>query len=85
MNEEKKKEIRRINKMVEKWRDGPDLRESDEAVGPLQGLKDNQIHQLVNAVRDATTPMIPHQCLRGVIAAAVTKYLEQNGLRIDKA
>lgn len=59
--------------------------ESTETPCSLPGLKDHQIQQLVNAVRDATSPMVPHQCLREVISRTVTEYLEQNGLRIDKA
>ncbi len=50
----------------------------------MKGLKDHEIQELINAVRDATKPMIPHQCLREVIARAVTTYLESKDLRIDK-
>jgi hypothetical protein len=47
------------------------------------GLKDHQIAQLVNAVRDEVKVLVPHQCLRQVIADAVVRYLEEAGLRID--
>ena len=52
--------------------------------GAVRGLKDHQIQELVNAIRDATAPMIPHQCLREVISSAALRYLEAKGLRIDK-
>jgi hypothetical protein len=47
-------------------------------------LKDHQVRELINRVRDAVQPIIPrYQPLWEVIAGAVTGYLNQHGLRAD--
>ena len=51
------------------------------------GLKDHQIAQLVNAIRDnpGGLPMFKgYRSLRQLIAQAIIKYLEGNNLRLDK-
>ena len=48
-----------------------------------RGLKDHEIQQMVSEIRDATKPMIPHQCLREVIGKAVTGFLAKKKLRFD--
>jgi hypothetical protein len=61
-------------------------RNSAEKIGDkiMQGLKDHQIQELTNAIRDKLRPLIPHQCLREMISSAALKYLEEKNLRIDK-
>ena len=49
-----------------------------------KGLKDHEIQELVNAIRDNVEPLTKAQQLRERIASATTKYLESKGLRIDK-
>jgi hypothetical protein len=48
-----------------------------------RGLKDHEIQEMVNAIRDALGPMIRYQCLREVISTAAIKYLTEKDLRID--
>lgn len=52
------------------------------------GLKDNEIAQLVNKVRDDLVRKLVEyklpQCLRTIISEAVVSYLEEKNLRIDK-
>jgi len=50
---------------------------------PARGLKDHEISELVNAVRDAVAPVTQHQCSRELISRAVVNYLKSNGLKID--
>lgn len=51
----------------------------------MNGLKDHQIAQLTNAVRDELKSRIPGlpECLRTLISGAMLDYLEANNLRID--
>ena len=47
-------------------------------------LKDHQVRELINKVRDAVQPRFPKcQPLREVIAGAVIEYLDAQGLRAD--
>lgn len=48
-----------------------------------RGIKDHEISELINSIRDAVTPITSHQCLRELIHKAAIGYLESNGLRID--
>lgn len=50
----------------------------------MKGLKDNQIQELVNRLRNKLQPLTPHNCLRELISECITEYLETNNLRIDK-
>jgi hypothetical protein len=50
----------------------------------MAGLKDHQISELTNAIRDRLRPLIPHQCLREMISSSMVEYLESKDLRIDK-
>ena len=50
----------------------------------MRGLKDHEIQELVNAVRDEVQPIATAQCLRELISRAVVQYLEGKGLRRDK-
>lgn len=47
------------------------------------GLKDHEIAGLVNAVTEKMLPLTGLQSTRGLIAAVVVDYLEEEGLRID--
>lgn len=53
-------------------------------LGNKHGLKDHEMAALVNKVRDALQPYVKIQWVREVIAGAVSEYLEENNLRIDK-
>lgn len=48
-----------------------------------RGLKDHEIQELINDVRDELKVYINLQCLRELIAKPVLKYLETKDLRID--
>jgi hypothetical protein len=50
----------------------------------VRGLKDHEIQELVNLLRDRIRPISEHQCLREFVHGVVTGYLERKGLRIDK-
>lgn len=50
----------------------------------MKGLKDHEIQELVNALRDKLEPLTPVQALREMISSTVCNYLEENELRIDK-
>lgn len=55
----------------------------DECKEP-RGLKDNEIAELVNAIRDAVAPITKHQCLRELVSKATVNYLKSEGLKIDE-
>lgn len=50
----------------------------------MKGLKDHEIQELVNAIRDKIQPLTTVQCLREMISSTVCEYLESKNLRIDK-
>lgn len=50
----------------------------------MNGLKDHQIQELINSVRNELKPFIKLESLREFISGAVMEYLEKNKLRIDK-
>ena len=67
---------------------GVNLGEAERIRGKIltenkRGLKDHQIQQLVNAVRDAIKPLTPVQSLRDRVDKATLRYLQENNLRID--
>lgn len=49
----------------------------------IVGLKDHQIQELVNAIRDKVEPLTGIQWTREVISKAVMEYLTDSGLRVD--
>ncbi len=52
-----------------------------------KGLKDHEIQELVNSVRDTLNVSLMNsslQPMRQIILGATMKYLEENNLRIDK-
>ena len=50
---------------------------------PERGLKDHEIAQLVNAIRDNVVPICASQQLRARIESALTSKLGEMGLRLD--
>ena len=52
----------------------------------MKGLKDHEVQELINAVRDSVAAKLPNcpQCLREIISGAIVPYLESKDLRIDK-
>lgn len=48
------------------------------------GLKDHQIQELTNALRDAVDDYVEVNWIREVIFRTIIEYLEKNNLRIDK-
>lgn len=54
------------------------------SAGLPRGLKDHEIADLTNKLRNGLRPFIPHQCLREVISGILIAWAENNNLRIDK-
>ena len=52
--------------------------------GQMKGLKDHEIQELVNVIRDEVEGYEETQALREVISGATIRYLESKNLRIDK-
>lgn len=51
---------------------------------PQRGLKDHEIAQLVNAIRDRLEAHSPQpDCLRALISTTVVAWLADHGLKID--
>lgn len=49
-----------------------------------QGLKDHEIAQITNALRDRLQEFVPHQCLRTVISDTLVSELKRLDRKIDR-
>lgn len=49
----------------------------------MNGLKDHQIQELSNHMRNTLKPICGYECLRELINKAICGYLNDNNLRID--
>ncbi len=55
-----------------------------EMTSVAEGLKDHEIQELVNLLRDKIQPLTKVQSLRERIHGIIVPYLERKGLRLDK-
>jgi len=54
--------------------------EGEKIFEKQNSLKEHEIRDLINEIRDGLQKLIPHQCLREVIAKSVKKFLFKNNL-----